>query len=688
MTTYGNQHYLLIRPVAFYMEDLDDYVEELCKITGLTKLIAKQKLTGSSLQSLKISTDTEVLKSMSAKLKEAGILSVILSKSELKNASKNVVNLKSLAVEGNTINFYDNSGDLALSVNTKTSMIVVAGTPNINRIKSKRLTRAVYDNHNPIGPMELLKLMIMNKPAIDFYSDKSDKTYRINSSTGFNYNSLGDKLSPSASVNIQTIISLLKSHSGNMLLDTAFGETSLPFINNFNEEDQSSFQKEFATYSRLVYLATKKGTFKNVKTKGIMSTLMAVEELGDGLTGALFWAGPLFLKRPGVSEDGKTEKQPEFTNEMINSATEIKTPYKFLPPPGAVTYNVSRPSTWLSGTKAMYLRHHSTFKSLGPFWLFYPLLLVTLFGFYLFSITDFYQGLFISCLSGGLMIYIHSFVLAMRKRTIENCPTSNIKTMAMGEVEVQGIARAKHHFTAPYSGLKCVYYEYKYYDYVHGKNGRERRLKEWGMSGETPFYIEQDGAMVTVNPRGALIHSGRTETHRGNTVNMFLSSTHRNRNSDSYAVETIIPVGTQLYIMGHASRRLISTVEKKKQYLDRLRELKTDKSRMSAFDEDLDGKISAEEWDKAKGAVREAMYLESLKGVDIRDEIIISENPIGGLFYIADKEEEHLLASLSWRIPTFLVTGTVLIITGAIWWKYLFYNQIFWRAVKNIFNIS
>ncbi len=92
------------------------------------------------------------------------------------------------------------------------------------------------------------------------------------------------------------------------------------------------------------------------------------------------------------------------------------------------------------------------------------------------------------------------------KRLIEDMPTSKMRSIAMGMVEVNGEAvpikgRA---LKSPFSGNDCVYYRYSIEEYRHsGKHSRWVTISSG--SERTPFFLKDDTGSVLVDPALAQI---------------------------------------------------------------------------------------------------------------------------------------------------------------------------------------
>jgi hypothetical protein len=107
----------------------------------------------------------------------------------------------------------------------------------------------------------------------------------------------------------------------------------------------------------------------------------------------------------------------------------------------------------------------------------------------------------------GLGIFIHGFRMLSRKRLIENIPTSKIRSLALGLVEIAGkvVAFEGTVMKSPFAQKDCVYYLFKVEEYRRqGKNSRWVTVKKGEYRPE--FYLQDDTGKVLVDPAGAEIN--------------------------------------------------------------------------------------------------------------------------------------------------------------------------------------
>lgn len=104
---------------------------------------------------------------------------------------------------------------------------------------------------------------------------------------------------------------------------------------------------------------------------------------------------------------------------------------------------------------------------------------------------------------GGLLLFYSGLKKLQRDRLIANIPTSKIRSMAMGIVELYGtIQTYEETLTAPFSGKECVYCRVSVSEWRRrGKRTHlvEHRAREKGVL----FYLEDDTGKVLIDARGA-----------------------------------------------------------------------------------------------------------------------------------------------------------------------------------------
>jgi len=166
----------------------------------------------------------------------------------------------------------------------------------------------------------------------------------------------------------------------------------------------------------------------------------------------------------------------------------------------------------------------------------------------------------------GLGIIAIGFIFFRKKRLIENIPTSKIRSIAVGLVEIFGqvIPIKEQIFRSPFTDKECVYYQFTIEEYrSSGKNSNWVTIKKGEQKGL--FYLKDDTGRVMIKPTGATIEARKDFEYQSGLgkdpseqVIRFLSANNLAHegflglNKTMRYRETIISPYDTLYIMGTA----------------------------------------------------------------------------------------------------------------------------------------
>lgn len=106
----------------------------------------------------------------------------------------------------------------------------------------------------------------------------------------------------------------------------------------------------------------------------------------------------------------------------------------------------------------------------------------------------------------GIPLFAIGFIWLKQKRLIENIPTSKIRSIAMGLVEIYGeiVPWQDTTLKSPMTNRDCVYYKYSIEEYHRsGKHSHWVTIKK--DMGSIHFNLKDETGMVLVNPKGAKI---------------------------------------------------------------------------------------------------------------------------------------------------------------------------------------
>jgi len=107
--------------------------------------------------------------------------------------------------------------------------------------------------------------------------------------------------------------------------------------------------------------------------------------------------------------------------------------------------------------------------------------------------------------AGGLWLFWYGWTAQQRKRLIAGIPTSPIRSLALGLVEVSGKAEPEAEpLTSPFGGLPCVFYSYR----VEERTGTDKNAR-WNTivngTSDQPFFVRDATGRVLVVPDGATL---------------------------------------------------------------------------------------------------------------------------------------------------------------------------------------
>jgi hypothetical protein len=104
-------------------------------------------------------------------------------------------------------------------------------------------------------------------------------------------------------------------------------------------------------------------------------------------------------------------------------------------------------------------------------------------------------------IAGGLCSLFIGFQLRARKRLLLTTPTCNIRSAALGPVEVNGVAAGPHTMPAPVSGKPCFFYHTTVWQQREGKKQDWEKIADETL--QMPFFINDSTGQLLIEPLGA-----------------------------------------------------------------------------------------------------------------------------------------------------------------------------------------
>jgi hypothetical protein len=180
----------------------------------------------------------------------------------------------------------------------------------------------------------------------------------------------------------------------------------------------------------------------------------------------------------------------------------------------------------------------------------------------------------------------------MKKRLVENVPTSRIASAAQGYVEIRGTVEKAPGctVTGAISGEPCVWYRYRISEASRQNDADSSKVSEQGGRG-VPFLLRDETGQCLVNPEGAAVTCERTYSQAKGRLR--------------YSEWALLP-GDSVYVVGAFASRTAPAEGAPdqqvraliKQWLEKPREF------VKRFDADGDRRIGAAELAQAHHAAR------------------------------------------------------------------------------------
>ena len=276
----------------------------------------------------------------------------------------------------------------------------------------------------------------------------------------------------------------------------------------------------------------------------------------------------------------------------------------------------------------------------------------------------------------GLVLFFKGFLRLRAARVVENTPTSKIRSVPLGSVEVVGSVRTQEPLEGPLSGKPVAYYEVLVEEHRRSKN-HSRWVKVHREVSSEPFAVDDETGQMLVLPDGADTHLPVDYRYEAGTfsevpaqIESALESWNIRRGFFGRGrlrfTERHLADGDAVYVYGVAQERPDLRRKRAELVNDRLREHKSDSESLQSVDIDGDGHVSQEEWDQARvRAVADAR--EELQ----KDRVVIARGSSGEMFLISDHAEKALVRRLKWASAG-LVFGGAALAVGA--FAYLIYS--------------
>lgn len=480
----------------------------------------------------------------------------------------------------------------------------------IDKHLQRLLAQNTYRGQNALqalGQDEMIQTIYRGQPVFDCYILEADngvrQAFRVLAGR-FNIEGLGGRAGMSTTQNLQAMVRLVEEYADPCRVHYDFGLAQLPKCRVERLSDNPS-----ATINNLASLTYYGWLVAGLHGDGLVRPDPSADSVVAGAPAVAVLGQPAF--GTVVSQVEGDDELPDLTEvvpELRTAVNDKKDPgtrqpeprqaaktAKDLPPPP------ERPTRRFSLRRGLALAGMAgggllgLLAGAGQFDLIGPLV-------HYGTAAGVFPGLFAAGLFWG------GFYFIRLKRRVENTPTSKVRSIAMGMVEVHGRARRLYALVAPMTQSPCIFYRLR--KYRRERNNRWKLVREMD-SRHVPFQVDDGTGRVTVDPTGAFVRAKTRQTgYPGDSPLTFTA--FRREYEDEKWTEELVFEGTSLYVLGYAYPFKEQRQTLHERTATRLRELKLDHRALYSYDTDGDGRIDQAEWDAARSDAEQKALKEQL----------------------------------------------------------------------------
>ena len=210
----------------------------------------------------------------------------------------------------------------------------------------------------------------------------------------------------------------------------------------------------------------------------------------------------------------------------------------------------------------------------------------------------------------AVLSFIYAFIFLIRKRIIQDTPTSRVRSAAQGYVELIGTGELfpGDKIVAPLTNTVCTWYQFSIEKRKQSGKNTHWVTIEKGTS-DTLFLLVDETGQATIDPEGATVTPSVTQTWYGHSERPTLDSIPKNQRWYStgfgnyrYTEKRMHP-GDKLFAIGlfatvGGADSEISVNDDVKALLAEWK--KDSETLLSRFDSNKDGEISMDEWQQVR----------------------------------------------------------------------------------------
>lgn len=588
--------YLIIEQQSSPLEGMPELLKELASVHNLDSYSCRQHLLGQG-QALLTKGQPEQLTKISHSLTKYEVRNYVLTPSRLKFAP---FILSRIETSTNELRLYGREKHLLIPRGARLLILLadLSGSlakRNLSQILSSHRYRGTTENA-ALPAEKWQRTILQGRPILDIYllDDNGIPQGAVRALPGkFDHRGLAERATLSARQNLLKLSELVQEFTAHCRVDMRFGLSHLPgaSLQVPKDNDLEGLKKTLRNLTRYAWLQT-----------DIDHLRIQTAKRSDDAAIAVTTTSLLTATQPELATNLPLQQEliTELTSE-ISAATKKSAP-KDSPASPPPTLPTPPP-----------IEHHSIWnnpRTIGAILIMVLIGLLTHFGHRYGWLEPLAAKAFSSGSISGLLaagFFTGGFRLLRMKRLIENTPTSKVRSIAMGRVEVHGTARRQYALISPMSNIACIYYRLIRYKRNYKNNWV---ISSISSSGHVPFWLEDETGRVSVDPNGAKIKSGhRQESFGGGSV-AFGGA----QGADEKWVEEIIYDGALVYVLGEAQVKKSARLPRQQRRAAALRHIKQDTQKLTSYDSNSDGRIDESEWQAVRDEVDDQLLREDLAG--------------------------------------------------------------------------
>ncbi len=622
---------LLLRVEPVSPDLVNHTVQDLAARTGIDAYTWRQKLIGYGVSLINAQPGMN-LDQISNAMQDYGIPSLPLNRRALLNLPT-APRTQTLRLSGSRLEFLGRHQQRVFDFEPGDKLLVVlADASGKHAVKelgraARRNSPARMDNPDTLSPEEYV---LREEPLMYLFSEAYPQG-TVLSVTGVNYTGLGQFNQKSGRANLRWLLTTMQRHAESVHIDTRYGLGIIPGLPGSSDnarlakthDGREQMLRTVGKYANLARLAYVQGMFRPW-SKGSLFDPERIQQDVERLH--VEQNLPTREEARAIRNQAKVTRHKRFWHSMNQAVKKLGPPKFVLGFTGLII---------ACGVLSVWLRN-PTFFALGT-------------------------G--VSAL-GQLIL---AFVQWKRKRLIEDLPTSKLNSMAMGLVEVTGQVTPVVPMYAPFSGVECVACDYvlqqeQAYGTEPGQKGYVTVRS--GMLDCGLFWLKDENGQCLVDTKHLIWDLHNTHSLSGNLHFNFPitpGGASMGLGPGERVVETFLPTGATVYLVGVAERRTFNPNESLEDIFRRkLRELKGNQDKLMAYDLNDNGVIDSDEWAIARDAARNQAELEHAVADAPQEAVVVHAGDQEGFFYLSDEGEESVKLRISANMILRWVVGLIL----------------------------